>query len=265
MQIGKFVQPLALLACCQLSMAGAQAAECRAVTGATRTPLINLYTSEGCSSCPPADRWLSTFVAENPEVAALSFHVDYWDYIGWKDRFADPRFSLRQRQRVQSVGRRTVYTPQVMLGSEVQLDWRDEDDVAAAIAGIRAMPAPAAIDIRAEAKGDHLDVVAGAALASGAALRRPQLLLVLYSNGLVSQVASGENTGKQMRHDRVARAVYGPWPMASGTALSIRQSLPLPSERGSSFGVMAIVEEAGSGEAMQVVDLSLGQVPGCAS
>jgi hypothetical protein len=85
-------------------------------------PLLELYTSEGCSSCPPADRWLMDLVNGGRPIAAvpLAFHVGYWDYIGWKDRFAVPAHEARQRARVAAAGERVVYTPQVMLGDDVQ-------------------------------------------------------------------------------------------------------------------------------------------------
>ena len=95
-------------------------ASCEARSGARVPAVVELYTSEGCSSCPPADRWLSTLKA-GPEVIPLAFHVDYWDQLGWPDRLAQPAFSARQRdwQAVQHT--RFVYTPQTILNGE---DWR---------------------------------------------------------------------------------------------------------------------------------------------
>ena len=77
--------------------ASAPAAPCRAQSGASRIPVIELYTSEGCSSCPPADRWLSQLktAASQGKVVAQAFHVGYWDYIGWVDRFASPAYTTR--------------------------------------------------------------------------------------------------------------------------------------------------------------------------
>ena len=89
------------------------AAECVARAETVSVPLVELYTSEGCSSCPPADRWLSQQVPGR--FVPLALHVDYWDYIGWRDRFAQARFGQRQRDMVNRGGGRVVYTPQVML------------------------------------------------------------------------------------------------------------------------------------------------------
>src|SRR5215208_1074952 len=109
----------ALTAVCALAWAGsapASSAACKAESAASLTPVIELYTSEGCSSCPPADRWLSTL---KPSVAAgravvQAFHVGYWDYIGWVDRFASPVYTERQR-RIASLNHRSgIYTPQLV-------------------------------------------------------------------------------------------------------------------------------------------------------
>src|SRR4051794_18560854 len=89
---------------------------CAAATGATTLPLIELYTSEGCDSCPPADAWLhTTFPPGNTNAAVLAFHVDYWNSLGWRDRFASAAFSERQRQELAATGRDVVYTPQLLV------------------------------------------------------------------------------------------------------------------------------------------------------
>src|ERR1700709_639060 len=92
----------------------AASSQCPSVqSGALRAPVVELYTSEGCSSCPPADRWLSGFKAD-PSTVALAFHVDYWDRLGWKDRFASAAFTERQSRQQAVNGARFSYTPQVV-------------------------------------------------------------------------------------------------------------------------------------------------------
>src|SRR6185369_14864999 len=96
------------------SAAACAASSCEAVSGPQVTPVIELYTSEGCSSCPPADRWLSQLktAAAQGRVVAQAFHVGYWDYIGWVDRFASPANTAKQKQ-VASLNRlSSIYTPQ---------------------------------------------------------------------------------------------------------------------------------------------------------
>ena len=103
------------------------------VTCAKQSPahsvaLVELYTSEGCSSCPPADQWLSGLANEgftSDKVVPLAFHVDYWDYIGWKDPYASPKFTDRQRQVVEAGRAMFAYTPQVLFNGIDFGDWRN--------------------------------------------------------------------------------------------------------------------------------------------
>jgi len=118
--------------------AGAIAASCGVSSAPTRTPLITLYTSEGCSSCPPADRWLSQLTTRS-DIVALAFHVDYWDYIGWKDRFGDPRNTARQREWARATHTRTIYTPQILVNGKDAFLWRTKDPL---VAPNKAAPAP---------------------------------------------------------------------------------------------------------------------------
>src|SRR5512134_1318682 len=104
----------------------AQAAPCRAHSSATTTALVELYTSEGCDSCPPADRWLSSLGSRGhapDRVVPVALHVDYWDYIGWKDPYAKALFSSRQRRLAQVMRAKIVYTPQVLLQGEDFRRW----------------------------------------------------------------------------------------------------------------------------------------------
>ena len=95
--------------------AAADASECRVASDSRRAPLVELYTSEGCNSCPPADRWFARLPVGPGAAIPLAFHVDYWDSLGWKDRFASPEWSERQRARVRGGGGRIVYTPKFLL------------------------------------------------------------------------------------------------------------------------------------------------------
>ena len=95
--------------------AGASQNSCGAESGAWVTPVVELYTSEGCSSCPPADRWYSSLKTQHgveSQAVIQAFHVGYWDYIGWVDRFASPAYTARQRQIAQWNNQRSIYTPQ---------------------------------------------------------------------------------------------------------------------------------------------------------
>ena len=95
---------------------------CTAASTRQVASVVELYTSEGCNSCPPADRWLSRLKAD-PAVVALAFHVDYWDRLGWKDRFASAAFTTRQASQQASNGARFSYTPQVVVDGRDRTDW----------------------------------------------------------------------------------------------------------------------------------------------
>lgn len=172
---------------------------CSAESAPSSPPLVELYTSEGCSSCPPADRWLSTRVAADPGFAALAFHVDYWDRLGWPDRFARPEFTQRQYARVRAAGGRVSYTPQVMLPGRVQVDWRRGD-----ADRVEWLPSPASLNlsVHREDEGHRVEVTGawlGVDAHSSVVLR-----LAAFADTQTTEVNRGENAGRTLRHDRVA-------------------------------------------------------------
>jgi hypothetical protein len=173
----KAVNEVALMA---LSLpAGAQMA-CRAVSEPLTQPLVELYTSEGCDSCPPADRWLAAHFASPTAAArgiALAFHVDYWDRLGWIDRFGSARNTERQHQAMRANGATFVYTPQVLVQGRDVPAWA-ERGVAAVDAAARA-PARATVQLEATAAQGIVDVQASAAIGD-AALRRDATLFLAY-------------------------------------------------------------------------------------
>ena len=117
---------ICILALSPVIVAPALAAGCTASSGPNRAVLLELYTSEGCSSCPPADQWISQIAAHGfsaDRVIPLALHVDYWDYIGWQDKYAKSVFSARQRDQAALWRYSTVYTPQVMLNGQDFRSW----------------------------------------------------------------------------------------------------------------------------------------------
>ena len=186
--------PCGLLAFAMLAPAQA-APKCSARSAATVTPVVELYTSEGCNSCPPADRWLSTLKAEAP-VVALAFHVDYWDRLGWKDRFASPAFTQRQAEQQRSSGARFSYTPQVMIDGADRPDWPG-----AAIVGVRPRPV-ATVDAQLVRDGNR--ITAAVTPRAGAPTRLAAYWAVT-EQAHVSAVKAGENEGVTLHHDFVVR------------------------------------------------------------
>jgi len=158
--------------------------------------LLELYTSEGCSSCPPADTWVSS-LKDDPrlwnEIIPLGFHVDYWDYIGWKDRFASPAYSLRQRQYAQQGSVNTVYTPGFLSNGQEWRPWNGRrflDTSKVKKTGV----------LNIQINGDKADIRFSPNQISRDNL---DINIALLGFDLTSTIKSGENTGKILHHDFV--------------------------------------------------------------
>jgi hypothetical protein len=172
---------------------------CRAESGARVPLVVELFTSEGCSSCPPADRWLSALKGRD-DVIALGFHVTYWDRLGWPDRFASSEFTARQYEHMRRLGADHVYTPQVVVDGRDWRGWRGS--------GLPAAAAPrAAPRLVLERDGDA--VLATVAPWPGAAARGDQVtgFWAVTEDGHENRVRAGENAGETLRHDHVVRLV----------------------------------------------------------
>jgi hypothetical protein len=230
--------------------------ECSVRSGPKTAALVELYTSEGCSSCPPADRWLSAFtsVARNGDVVPLAFHVGYWDYIGWKDAYADARYTERQRERASASGARYVYTPQVVLGGRDFPAWSSERSLTAAFDAIRRKPAAVTLELSASVAADRtvstrLTASSSATLAS----RNLALVTVVTQDGLGSQVTAGENRGEKLRHDFVVRD------LAMHRGLGGMQSTfkPKADWNAQRMAVAAFAQDLATGEVLQAVSLPL--------
>ncbi|MCR9219361.1 MAG: DUF1223 domain-containing protein [Alphaproteobacteria bacterium] len=172
--------------------------------------VVELFTSQGCSSCPPADAYLAETLAHRADVIALSYHVDYWDYIGWEDPFADPAFTARQRAYGAALGERYVYTPQMVVDGRRHAVGSRRGAVEAAIAAARADRAAAAPSLTLERRPDGaLSVrVDGAEGPSSA-----RVLLVSFDRAHETAVGRGENGGRRLVNARVVRALepLGVW------------------------------------------------------
>jgi hypothetical protein len=234
---------------------------CAAKSGVQRAPLLELYTSEGCSSCPPADRWLAGLAANAAprSLNLLSFHVDYWDEIGWPDRFASAAYTARQRQRVAAGGSSTIYTPQVMLGSRLDLRWYKPEDVARAIGEAQAQTATVDLQLNASRDGRVIKVDASALPLDVAVVG--DLYLALYENGLSSAVKAGENAGRSLHHERVVRGLWGPWPLDAKGAKRSLSITPPASASVAHLGLTAFVQNR-RGDTLQSLSLPL---PSCAA
>jgi len=236
----------------------AQAALCRAQSTATTTALVELYTSEGCDSCPPADRWLSSLGARGyapDRVVPIALHVDYWDYIGWKDPYAKQAFSARQRKMASLARAAIVYTPQVLLQGRDFRNWAagafDRE-----VAKINAQPAKARISLLLDRRRPGaLEVEATAQLLDTRQQGDAALYLGAYENKLVSEVKAGENRGKTLPHDYVVLQWVGPIEFKVETLIERRHLPLLPKAVPEHSGVVAFVQNRASGEVLQALML----------
>lgn len=166
--------------------------------------LVELFTSEGCSSCPPADELLLRLSQQSPEgveVIALGEHVDYWDRLGWKDRFASPRFSQRQQWYGGAIGFHSAYTPQAVVDGRIEFVGNDGRRMAAALKEAARTP-KARVTI---AQSGGAVAISVKDLPAGFDAKSAEVWLAVTESGLETQVARGENGGRRLRHAPVVR------------------------------------------------------------
>lgn len=251
---------LPLLAIGLLHAMPATAMNCTAASGERRVPLLELYTSEGCDSCPPTDRWLSALPGRGhgpDRVVALAFHVDYWDYIGWRDPFAQKRFTERQRQIAARTASRVIYTPQLVLNGRDYRRGSFRDDVAERLAEIHAQKPRATLKLDVRTLAGELVVAGNAVLAETAGRNFAQTWLALYENRLVTEVKAGENRGKRLEHDFVVRDIVGPLPAdAQGRVMIEHRFSPDPQWKTRDLGVAVFVQDIRSGDVLQALACS---------
>ncbi len=243
-----------------LAAPGAAAAPaCAAKSGAAMLPLVELFTSEGCDSCPPADRWLSAaFPPGRPDsgVSVLAFHVDYWDRLGWKDRFASPAHTERQRVAVATAGSGAfAYTPQVLVqGRDVAPSRRGTVPGLVAAAAKRAARAAIAVDVI-QGDGAAQVVRATVSLPDRATVRDAALWLAYTDSGLATDVKAGENRGVHLAHDHVVRAGRGPFEVDADGRATAEVAFAPPAERGRAPALVAVVLDRATGEVLQTLTL----------
>lgn len=160
--------------------------------------VIELFTSQGCSSCPPADRLLNKLARDSTDerpIAALSFHVDYWDDLGWPDPYAIPAWTERQRAYARALGDRSVYTPELVVGGTKGMVGSNAVAITAALA---AAPRPALLATKSTWSAAHLEVTTIAPADA-------DVWVAIYEDGTSTNVLRGENAGETLVHDRVVR------------------------------------------------------------
>ncbi|MEZ5716004.1 MAG: DUF1223 domain-containing protein [Paracoccaceae bacterium] len=185
--------------------------------------VVELFTSQGCSSCPPADAFLHRLAARD-DVVALSLHVDYWDYIGWKDAFAQHAFTLRQHGYAKAGHRRSVYTPQMIIQGQDHVVGNHPKDVTELIAAYQKRAHP--VRLRAAWQGGQVAISAEA----GADLGPMLVQLVRFEPEAVVDIRRGENAGHTYAYANVVRdwEVVGEWDGSAPLSLKARAAGDLP-------------------------------------
>lgn len=232
-----------------------------AQSGPNTVALLELFTSEGCNSCPPADTWVSGLTERGfqpDRLVSLAFHVDYWDELGWPDRFAQANFTQRQREIVARHNSRTLYTPQVVVQGRALTKWE-------ALGGDlqRINQSKARADVRLEVNHSSptaLEVTAQATVPDAAEQPHAKLYLALYENRLSSNVKAGENRGRTLKHDHVVREWIGPLDLDAQGMARFQRTLRLRSDwKAQDMGVVAFVQQQQTGDVLQTLLLPLGQ------
>ena len=175
--------------------------------GATTPVVVELFTSEGCSSCPPADEHLFE-LRRRDDVLALGWHVDYWDWLGWRDRFADPEFSARQRVYARRLGT-PVYTPQLVVSGTHQAIGSAKRAIDTAIRQARSASGPGVVITASWKEDDLLEITLG----EGSIDNPHQVHVMRFADEARTEVTAGENAGRTLHHANIVEAwqTVGTW------------------------------------------------------
>ncbi|HEY0371365.1 MAG TPA: DUF1223 domain-containing protein [Thermoanaerobaculia bacterium] len=200
--------------------------QCKPATG-TEPVVLELFTSQGCSSCPPADELLRE-LRKQPGVIALAYHVDYWDRLGWRDPFSSREWSERQGEYVRAMKLESSYTPQIVINGSRQM------------VGSTGFAIRGAIDQESKRKPEgrvSLDVRNGKVFVRAESTKPTELIVVAYENGITTKITSGENSGRTQTSDSIVRKL-----VRLGTVSgAVEKHVPLALTK--SMGVVAFLQD----------------------
>ena len=205
--------------------------------------LVELYTSQGCSSCPPADEFMVELV-KSPDVIALSLHVDYWDYIGWRDTFGSPQYTQRQKAYAKAVGSRMIYTPQMIVGGLDRVEGNDPAQVRQAIRRHQALVSPVRLTVTRD--GDRILIKAEA----DPPLSKPARIQVIrYIPEATVAIGRGENEGREVTYSNIVTDWHSvaDWPGSEPLEMTVAATGPNP--------VVVIVQTEGPADVLAATQL----------
>lgn len=206
--------------------------------------VVELFTSQGCAACPPANKLLAE-LSKRDDVIALAFHVDYWDYIGWKDEFADAAYNLRQRGYARAAGKSMIYTPQMVVGGTDFVKGARPMQLMDAIEENRSRPKPASVTLRRENDRVSVSVRASGTMPSSGAV----VQVATVTPSATVNIRRGENAGLTLKYSNIVRKLVevGEWD-GRGT---YRASLKVPD----GVGVVVLVQSKASGPILGAAQL----------
>jgi hypothetical protein len=246
---------LVVSACRSSSAAGiAQAHAGEASPSPGGVAVVELFTSEGCSSCPPADVLLADLQHQNPSVYALEFHVDYWDNLGWPDRFSSPDWTRRQRAYARSLGDPSLYTPQMIVGGADAFNGSDRTRAKADVVRSLERPAPVHLSVRPHSAGPEavaIDFDAPGAPADAT------VDIAVVQHGATTDVRAGENAGRTLRHVNVVRA----FAVASLPSSTLTIRVPTSLRRSDGEVIAFVQREANGGGGMPILGAARAPLP----
>lgn len=213
----------------------------RAASAEPMPVVVELFTSQGCSSCPPADQLLGE-LAKRPGILTLAYHIDYWDRLGWKDPFSLKAATSRQNAYAHSLNLQTIYTPQMVIGGETDVVGFDRPAVLAALAAKRG-----GLPIRLSRAGANLAIELAAGVPA-------EITVVAYGGESETRVARGENAGRTLKDTSIVRAVYplGCW---DGSAKTV--TLDLSAVPDSATMAAVLVQGSGQGRMLGAATIPL--------
>jgi hypothetical protein len=226
---------------------------CKASSGSTITPVVELYTSEGCSSCPPADKWLSSLRSKTNTANAVvvqAFHVNYWDYIGWPDRFATAAHTNRQRQIATWNRQNGIYTPQMVLNGDDWRGWRSIGPFNTSVSTNKTL-ATSSINLT-QTGADQFEAVVSPVSGSKNVAPTWSAFWTITEHGHVTRVKAGENSGETLLHDYVVRQYtpMGEYSAAAAQKLTLRS---VSATAGHERQVNLVVFDPKTGKTIQAV------------
>ncbi len=229
------------------------------ISSENRVAVLELYTSEGCSSCPPADHFLSKLKnagISSKQLIPMAFHVTYWDYIGWNDRFAKKQFDQRQRDAAYKKNSKSVYTPQFRLSGDDYRSYKSfSKDVNRLIKQKATINLELSLRVSSGQTGKDRLLVSLKSSNYQSDVNNLGYYFAVVENNLLSEVEAGENDGEQLHHDYVVRELLGPYYQAeSDQQYETEKTINLDSEwQKNNLSIVAFVENLQTGELLQAV------------